>query len=76
MKVSVNDELPWECVNKRILKIDKICICYDKKYKKLGYCRGNARCVVSIEILPIASQQCRTTYTTSPDQIDGMKLEI
>ena len=28
-------------------------------YKKLGYCRGTARCVVSIEILPIATQQCR-----------------
>jgi len=45
-------------------------------YKKLSYRRGTARCVVSIEILPIATQQCRTTYTTSPDQIDGMKLEI
>ena len=40
--------------------------------KKLSYRRGTARCVVSIEILPIAE----TTYTTSPDQIDGMKLEI
>jgi len=28
-------------------------------YKKLGYRRGTARCVVSIEILPIATQQCR-----------------
>jgi len=28
-------------------------------YKKLSYCRGTARCVVSIEILPIALQQCR-----------------
>jgi len=36
--------------------------------KKLSYRRGTARCVLSIEILPIA--------TTSPDQIEGMKLEI
>jgi len=28
-------------------------------YKKLSYCRGTARCVVSIEILTIAMQQCR-----------------
>ena len=28
-------------------------------YKKLSYRRGTARCVVSIEILPIATQQCR-----------------
>jgi len=27
--------------------------------KKLSYRRGNAQCVVSIEILPIATQQCR-----------------
>ena len=45
-------------------------------YKKLGYRQGTARCVVSIEILPIASNSAETTYTTSPDQIDGMKLEI
>jgi len=28
-------------------------------HKKLSYRRGTARCVVSIEILPIATQQCR-----------------
>ena len=27
--------------------------------KKLSYRRGTARCVMSIEILPIATQQCR-----------------
>ena len=27
--------------------------------KKLSYRRGTARCVVSIEILPIATQQCK-----------------
>jgi len=29
------------------------------KYKKLSYRRVTARCVVSVEILPIATQQCR-----------------
>jgi len=28
-------------------------------YKKLSYRRGTARCVVSVEILPIATRQCR-----------------
>ena len=28
-------------------------------YKKLSYRRGTARCVVSVEILPVATQQCR-----------------
>jgi len=27
--------------------------------KKLSYRRGTARCVVSVEILPVATQQCR-----------------
>ena len=30
-----------------------------KHNKKLSYRRGTARCVVSIEILPFATQQCR-----------------
>ena len=36
-----------------------------------------ARCVLSVEILPIATQQCRveTTCTTSPEQIEVIKLE-
>ena len=29
--------------------------------KKLSYRRGTARCVVSVEILPVATQQC-TNY--------------
>ena len=32
---------------------------YKYANKKLSYRRGTARCVVSIEILPIATQQCR-----------------
>ena len=36
-----------------------LCHCYDSNYKKLSYRRGTARCVVSLEILPIATQQCR-----------------
>ena len=30
-----------------------------ERYKKLSYCQGTARCVMSVEILPIATQQCR-----------------
>ena len=39
-------------------------------YNKLSYRRGTARCVVSVEILPTATQQCRNqpTCTTSPEQ--------
>jgi len=33
--------------------------CLGLVYKKLSYSRGTARCVVSIEILPIATQRCR-----------------
>ena len=40
--------------------------------KKLSYRPGTARCVVSVEILPVATQQCSTT---SPEQIEVMKLE-
>jgi len=40
--------------------------------KKLSYRRGTALCVVSVEILPIATQQCSTT---SPEQIEVMKSE-
>ena len=29
------------------------------KHKKLSYRRGTARCVVSVKVLPIATQQCR-----------------
>ena len=32
---------------------------HDIDDKKLSYRRGTARCVVSVEILPIATQQCR-----------------
>jgi len=30
--------------------------------KKLSYRRGTVRCVVSVEILPIAMQQCRNYF--------------
>jgi len=36
--------------------------------KMLSYRRGTARCVASVEILPIATQQC------SPEQIEVMML--
>ena len=47
-----------------------------KHNKKLSYRRGTARWVVSIEIFQLPRNSAETTYTTSPDQIDGMKLEI
>jgi len=31
----------------------------EEKDKKLSYRRGTAQCVVSVEILPTATQQCR-----------------
>ena len=36
------------------------------KYKKLSYRRGSTRCIVSIEILPIATQQCRNYLYDKP----------
>ena len=37
-------------------------------HKKLSYHRGTARCVVSVEVLPIATQQCiNYTCMTSPE---------
>ena len=51
--------------------------------KKLSYRRGTARCAVSVEILPIATQQCRnylhdklwTKYQLSPiDLCDNIVL--
>ena len=44
--------------------------------KKLSYRRGTARCVVSVEICQFQRNSAETTYITSPDQIDVMKLEI
>ena len=43
-----------------------------ERYKKLSYRQGTARCVVSVEILPTATQQCSAS---SPEQIEVMKLE-
>jgi len=33
-----------------------------KTNKKLSYRRGTARCVVSVEIFPIVTQQCRNYF--------------
>jgi len=43
-------------VNTKIQQCHVVTNCY---YKKLSYRRGTARCVVSVEILPIATQECR-----------------
>ena len=47
--------------------------------KKLSYRRVTARCVLSVVILSITNLPCNsaeTTYTSSPDQTDGIKLEV
>ena len=47
--------------------------------KKLSYRRVTARCVLSVVILPIATQQCRNYLYYLYDkscQTDGMKLEV
>jgi len=46
--------------------------------KKLSYRRVTARYVLSVVILQITSTRnsAETTYTTSLDQTDGMKLEV
>jgi len=43
--------------------------------KKLSYRGGEVQCVVSVEISPTATQQCRNCCTTSPEQIKVIKLE-
>ena len=53
----------WVCDSKRqqvtTLMARASCKQHNTINKKLSYRRGTARCVVSIEILPIATQQCR-----------------
>jgi len=61
--------------NNRKLNYKHIIKYYNFLHKKLSYRPGTARCVVSVEILPIATQQCRNYCTTSPEQIEVMKLE-
>jgi len=46
------------------------------KYKKLSYRRGTARCVVSVEILPIATQQCMQydkSWTNWSYEVGGLR---
>jgi len=45
------------------------------KDKKLSYRRGTARCVVSVEICQMPRNSAETTCTTSPEQIEVMKLK-
>jgi len=44
--------------------------------KKLSYRRVTERCVLSVIICQLPRNSAETTYTTSPDQTDGMKLEV
>jgi len=46
-----------------------------KVYKKLSYRRGTARCVVSVKICQLPRNSAETTCTTSPEQIEVIKLE-
>ena len=51
-------------------------VLYNDPNKKLSYRQGTALCVVSVEILPIAMQQCRNyLYDKSWKKIEVMKLE-
>jgi len=43
--------------------------------KKLSYRRGTARCVVSVEICQLPRNSAEITCTTSPEQIEVMKLK-
>ena len=45
-------------------------------YKKLSCRRGTARCVVSVEILPIATQQCRTTKVLNKSKLWSWRVEV
>jgi len=47
-----------------------------KNNKKLSYRRGTARCVVSVEICQLPRNSAETTCTTSPEQIEVMKLNL
>ena len=52
------DAVPRSCSGRQAVKCIAPLHCGTGD-KKLSYRRGTARCVVSIEILPIATQQCR-----------------
>jgi len=52
--LAVHGPMVWNSLS------DDLCAQQDyESDKQLSYRRGTARCVVSIEILPIATQQCR-----------------
>jgi len=49
--------------------------CLPQENKKLSYRRGTARCVVSVEILPVATQPCRNyLYLSLIDPCDNIVL--
>jgi len=58
-----------------IVLVENIVELFNCNNKKLSYGRRTARCVMSVKILPTATQYCKTTCT-SPDKIDVMKLEV
>jgi len=71
----VRSTLPWEIQKSHFQQYYSyvILIIYvTSEDRKLSYRRGTARCFVSVEILPIATQHCSTT---SPEQIEVITLE-
>ena len=48
----------------------------EKCNKKLSYRRGPRDASCQLKSCQLPRNSAETTYTTSPDQIDGMKLEI
>jgi len=64
--------------NNRKLNYKHIIKYYNFLHKKLSYRRGTARCVVSVEILPIATQQCRNylydkSWTNRSYEVGGLQ---
>jgi len=71
----VRSTLPWEIQKSHFQQYYSyvILIIYvTSEDRKLSCRRGTARCFVSVEILPIATQQYSTT---SPEQIEVITLE-
>jgi len=64
-KVSV-----WTLDSRRCGAFDRMNI-----HKKLSCREGTARCVVSVEICQLPRNSAETTCTTSPEQIEVMKLK-
>jgi len=68
----------WCCNESPTVKITSYKWAANLMYKTLSYRRGTARCVVSVEILPIATQQCRNnlydnSWTNRSYEVGGLR---